>query len=57
MTTGDYVEVTDGKLQGKRGLIVRASEDSFCVVIRSVWDHGIWFLRSNLRLTKKGKRT
>jgi ribosomal protein L24 len=46
---GDVVRITAGKMKGKTGVVVRLNDDNVCVVLTSVWDHGVWFGRNETK--------
>jgi len=38
-----------GDVAGKSGIVVRLHGDSVCVVVKGVWDHGIWFSLEDIK--------
>jgi len=44
------------KFEGKKGYVTRTSGDQACVVVKGVWEHGIWFDISDLKRTKRYKK-
>jgi|TARA_R110000850_G_scaffold9454_1_gene34828 ribosomal protein L24 len=52
----DRVRITGEKYNGERGYVTRVHGDQACVVIKGVWDHGIWWDLSELKRTKRYKK-
>lgn len=44
------------KFENKPGYVTRTSGDQACVVVKDVWDHGVWFDISDLKRTKRYKK-
>jgi len=49
----DRVVVTSGRFEGMRGYVTRADDQNACVVLKGVWDHGVWLDVSTLKRTKR----
>lgn len=51
----DRVKITDTIYKGELGYVTRVFGEQACVVVKGVWDHGIWFDMSELKRTKRYK--
>lgn len=43
------------QFENKSGYVTRTSGDQACVVVKGIWDHGIWFDITDLKRTKRYK--
>lgn len=51
----DRVKIISGCFKNKKGYVTKVHGDKACVVIATVWLHGIWLDSCDLKRTKRYK--
>jgi len=52
----DRIRFIKGKFKSRAGYVTRTHGDQACVVIKGIWDYGIWFDKSELKRVKRYKK-